>query len=118
MTLTLDKPCTIIRRIDLGGSDAYGNEVPGEELEATVCYFEQRARDEDDLAGELGVETYMALLPVGTDLSTASALVVDGHKYELVGPPARREAPQAWLSPLHHVEATVKRTAGAAETGS
>lgn len=118
MTLPLDKPCTIIRRIDVGATDDYGDEIPGEELEETVCYFEQRARDEDDLAGELGSETYMALLPFGTDLSTASAIVVDGRKYELVGPPAHREAPAAWLSPLHHTEATVKRTAGGEEVGS
>lgn len=110
----LNTPCQIVRRLPSAETDEYGNEIPGEELVSTTCSLQQRSRDEPGGAGELSITLWNLYLPTGTALSTGDAAVVGGHVYEVVGEPwdAREGSPAVW-----HVEATVRRTAGA-EVGS
>lgn len=115
LSTLLNLPCTILRRTS-SGEDAYGNTEKTDVAVETLCELQQTSRDEPDGQGELGVTTWLLVLPAGTIVETGDAVVVDGHTYELVGPPWHARNPRTGLA--SHIEATVKRTVGTSETGS
>lgn len=115
LTRYMTTPCTIVRRIDSGEQDVYGDEIEGESTFDTVCDLQQRRREEPEGAGELSVTEWLLIAPVDVDLTTGDAVIVAGAEYEVVGEPARLRE----LSPrMHHLEATLKLTAAAGERGS
>lgn len=109
LSALLNRPCTIIRRTPSVTHDIYGNDVPTESTVDTVCEIQQTQRTEPPTAAELGVTTYDVWLPIGTALGTGDALVVAGREYELIGDPWVADSGSA---AVHHVAATVRRTAG------
>lgn len=105
----LNTPCTLVHRSDEGDEDAYGDPILTETTVETVCSLQQRQRDEPGDAGELSVTLWTLFLPTGTALATDDAVVVRGEIFELVGEPWDALEGSA---AVHHVEATVRRTAG------
>lgn len=107
----LNRPCVIVRRSLSGDRDDFGNDVPTETTETTVYELQQTQRTEPLTAGELGVSTFLAVFPAGTDIQVNSAVVdlLDGHEYEVVGQPWAARNPRTQAE--SHVEATVRRTA-------
>jgi len=110
----LNKPMTIFRR-SVTGEDEYGNEVSTPEEVETVGWIwkQQRADEEPGDEGEMSDSLWEAAFPFGTQLDTGDA-VRDwrGMKFEVVGAPESLEqgSPSIW-----HVEAKLRRTAGAGE---
>lgn len=100
-------PCTIIRRSDVGDVDEDNNEIPGETPVETLCNLQQVRRDEPASEGELSVTAWNCYFPAGTELTTADAVEIEGHLYELAGDPW--DANQGSAA-VNHVEATLVRT--------
>lgn len=117
-------PCTLLLRQE-EEEDALGNPVLGEPVEVeTKCAFQPRDRDEPAGEGETSVTEWNLFLvwetttlvqqAVSRSLRTGDAAVVKGRKYELTGDPW--EADEGSRA-LWHLEATVKRVAGAGDEG-
>lgn len=100
----------MIHRDPSGSTDDYGNEIPAETSEETVCELQQRSREEQPDQGELGDSLWLLVLPAATEIDTGDAVVVDGYRFELVGPPWTVRNPRTRT--VSHVEATVRRAAG------
>jgi hypothetical protein len=118
MTLSelINRDCSITRRTASGSTDDYGNEVATETTVDTVCELQQRNRSEPDAAGEFSDADWMLILPAGTEITTADTVTVDGQDYEVVGDPWPARNPRT--REPSHVEATVRRTAGAFDEGA
>ncbi len=117
LTALLNRPMTIIRRAGHGAVDAYGNTVYDETLVEVVGELQQVRRDEPGGEGETSDTRWALFLPAGTALSTRDIVLVGDEEYEVTGEPwsARNPRTQA----LSHVEATLRRVAGAGdEVGS
>lgn len=113
----INRSCTIVVSQATGEEDDFSNEKAPQSQVATVCEIQQRQRDEDDDQGELSDADWNAFfLPADEDsLSTASQLwVADEGTFEFVGAPWAVRDPET--STVSHVEATLRRTAGAADT--
>ena len=115
----INRPCQLVRRGPSGSEDDYGNEIPGETVVSTVCEFQaQPSRSDAEDAGhnQLSTSKWDVFLPVGTDVTSGDALMLDGVEYEVDG--------EAWAvrNPLtrrmSHVECTVVRVAGSEDGGS
>lgn len=106
----MNQSCTITRRLASNDIDEYGNEQPATQLIETTCSLQQNRRDEPGTEGETSSTDWVAFFPIGTPLSTADLVSVDGAAYEVVGDPwqARQGSPSVW-----HVEASVRRVVGA-----
>lgn len=113
MTLAtlLTQPATIVRRSESGVTDAYGNAIPSETSEEVDCYLEQRRRDEAEDQGEVSESDWLLVLPAGTEIDTGDEVVVDARAYEVIGEPWSAHDPLR--GGASHVEATLRRTAGA-----
>lgn len=110
LSLLLNRPCTIVRRLASGTKDAHGREIPAEEDVATVCEIQQRSRRETGDEGEVSDTFWSAYFPAGTVLNTGDAVIVDGlGQFELVGDPWHADTGSFGVA---HVEATVRRTRG------
>lgn len=105
----INRPCTILHRTETGREDAHGNEEIDETSVVTVCELQQKRRAEPT-QGEISVTEWDAFFPAGTEANTGDGLLVDGEEYVFVGDPwdVRHPLTQA----LHHVQATVVRSAG------
>ncbi len=113
----LNRPVTIIRRTESGDVDAYGNTVYDEAMVDVLGELQQIRRDEPGGEGETSDTKWALFLPAGTALSTRDIVLVEDEEYEVIGEPwsARNPLEQA----LSHVEATLRRVAGAGdEVGS
>lgn len=112
LSTLLNLPCTITRRSASGVNDDYGNEIPSETTLDTVCDVQQRqhADSEPGAQGELSDTRWLLVLPAGTDIRTGDKVEIDGHSYEMLGDPWEVRSP--WTRQNHHVEATLRRTAG------
>ncbi len=113
----LTRPITIIRRSASEDVDAYGNTVNDEAMVEVVGELQQVRRDEPGGEGETSDTRWALFLPAGTALSTRDIVLVGDEEYEVIGEPwsARNPRTQA----LSHVEATLRRVAGAGdEVGS
>jgi len=108
----LNTPCTIVRRSEDGTVDSYGNEIPDETLATSTCSLQQTRRDEPSSAGEVSVTTWTLFLPTGTPLDTNDGVLIGDAEYEVIGQPwdATEGSPA-----IHHVEATVRKVAGASD---
>jgi hypothetical protein len=104
-------PVTVTHRLPGATRDEYGNEIPNEETLETVGELQQTRRAEPGDAGETSVADFLLILPAGTLLATGDTVTVDGQDYEVVGDPDRKRNPRLRLQ--SHVEATVRRAAGA-----
>ncbi len=106
-------PCVLLLRQEEEEEDALGEPVLGEPIEVeTRCAFQQRDRDEPKGAGETSDTLWNLFLPWGTEINTGDAVIVKGHRYELVGDPW--DAAEGSRS-LWHVAATCRRVAGAGD---
>jgi len=109
----LTRPCTVVHRTESGQTDRYGNEIPDETEATTVCEVQQTQRREPGAEGEVSDVLWAGYFPAGTALTTADAIRVEGiGTLEVVGEPWTVRSP---AGPAHHVEATLRRTAGAEE---
>lgn len=110
----LSLPVTIKRRSDSGQDDDYGNEISGETVEETVGELQQQralANAEPADLGETSDTKWLLILPAGTDIRTGDAIVADGQLFEMFGDPWPARNPRTGIE--SHVEATVRRVAGA-----
>lgn len=109
----INRDCTLLLRDDSGTVDDYGNDIASVTTVATVCELQPRRSNEDNGAGEVSDDDYVAYFLPGTDLSTADAVVVDSETFEFVG------KPPVWRSPRTqanvYVEAFVSRIAGSGD---
>jgi hypothetical protein len=112
----LNRPVTIVRRSASGDTDPYGNEIEAETSTETVGELQQQQRTEPGAQGELSQTNWLLILPAGTEIGTADAIIVNGQEYEMVGDPWPARNPRTHEQ--SHVECTVRRTAGSEETGS
>lgn len=116
----LNQTCWIVTRPGSGDGDSYyGDQADETDPTAveTVCEVQQRRRDEDEAQGELSSGTWDGFFPAGTDLNTASAVIVEGEgTFELVGDPWRARNPRTQV--FGQVEATLIRTAGPEDAAS
>lgn len=109
----LTRPCTVVHRTGSDHTDKYGNEISGEVEATTVCEVQQAQRREPGNEGEVSDVLWAGYFPAGTLLTTADAVRVEGiGTLEVVGEPWTVRSP---TGPAHHVEATLRRTAGAEE---
>lgn len=107
----INRPCTLTRRSPSGARNQYGKRLPTQTTVETLCELQQQSRDEPGEAGEFGDTTWLLVLPAGTAIDTSDSVTVDGDVYELVGPPWEARNPRT--RQVSHIEATVRRTAGA-----
>lgn len=107
----LSRPVLITHRLPSTSLDAYGGEIPDEQLIETVGQLQQKARTEPPTEGELSVTDWTLFLPVDTLLRTGDTITMldEGQDYEVIGDP---ENMRMGSPAVHHVEATVRRTAG------
>lgn len=118
MTLAalLNQPVTITRRLRGASTDRFGNEIPDEQFETTVGELQQRQSTEPAGEGETAASDFLLILPAGTDLTTADIVTVDGQDYQVTGDPWRARNPRTQT--YSHVQATVRRVAGAGDEGA
>lgn len=109
ITGLMRRECKILRRSPTGEVNDYGDEVLAEDEVDAVCELQQQRRLEAADMGEVSDATWIAYLPIGTDLRTGDALVVGGTAYEVIGEPWQADSGTA---AVHHVEATLRLTAG------
>jgi hypothetical protein len=111
----ITRECSIIRRAESGTTDELGNDIPSEVVTASYWELQQRRRDEPSDQGELSDTTWDAFFRSGTDLDTSDSVVdgPTGEQYELVGDPWEVRNPRTGVE--SHVQATVRRAAGAKE---
>lgn len=113
LTTLLSRPCALVRRTDSGSTDDDGNAIKTEVATQTVCSLQQIRREEPGDAGELSITLWDLFLPTGTAIDTSDAVIVGGDVYEVVGDPWDATEGSARM---HHVEATVRKTAGAEDS--
>lgn len=107
----INRPCTLVLRSSSTELDAHGNEIPSEDLVASVCEIQQQRRDEPGGEGELSDTRWDAFFPVGTSLTTGDSVEVPGlGTFELTGDPWSARNPRTQVE--SHVEATLRRTDG------
>jgi hypothetical protein len=112
----INRPCTLIQKADSDETDSHGNPVRTETSIDAVCELQQAQSVEPGGAGESAATTFNAFFLPGIEPNTGDALIVDGHTYEFVGEPWVARNPRTQIT--SHVQATVKRTTGAGDTGS
>lgn len=111
LTQLINRTCTIIRRSESGATDDFGNDLPTETEEDTVCEVQQQRRTEGEADEEIAEGDWLGIFPAGTDLRTGDAVRVDGiGTFELVGDPWPARNPRSQTE--SHVEASLRRTAG------
>lgn len=104
----LRRPLTLVRTVDTGGTDDYGNPVPSSTTaELVYGYMQQAARSE--LQNDRDVETEQALvvLPAGVNVDALVQVVADGIVWQVDGPPWSVRVPTD--NREHHVELTARR---------
>lgn len=113
----INRPCRIVRRIESGDTDDYGNDVPDVEEREAVCELQQVQRSEPGALGEISATEWLIFLLPSESLHTGDAIIVDDETYEITGEPWRARNPRTQL--VQHIEATAKRVVGAGdEVGS
>jgi hypothetical protein len=113
----INRPCTIISRSESGDTDELGNDIADVNEVVTVCEVQQRRRDEPDAHGEVSDTLWDGFFLAGTELTTADAVRPEGlGEFELVGDPWPVRDPLTQQE--SHVEATLRRVAGAEDADS
>lgn len=116
LTDLLNLPVTLVQRDESGDADERGNDIPTETLVETVGELQQRRRREPDDAGELSDADWLLILPADTTIRTGDGVIANGQHFEVVGDPWLARNPRTRAA--SHVEATLRRTAGAEDGGS
>jgi hypothetical protein len=102
-------PCTLVGRTESDSeTDDYGKPLVEEDSTETVCYLEQRQRDEEGNEGETSTSDWLAAFLPDEDVDTASALIQAGRVFEFVGAPWPVQDVEA--GNVSHIEATVRFT--------
>lgn len=111
MTLTalLNLPVVIVSRTASADNDIYGDSIDTETRIQTVGELQQQRRSEPIAGGETSDETWLCILPAGTNIDTDDAIIANGQRYELIGAPWHARNPRTRLE--SHVEATLRRVA-------
>lgn len=112
LTGLLTRRLTIVNRSDTGAIDEYGGDIPTETLVDVLGEIQQTRRTEPAGEGELSDAEWTLFLPTGTTINTGDSVIYAGHVYEVVGQPWDATTGSA---AMHHVEATLRRTAGAGD---
>lgn len=107
----LTRPVTISRRSP-GAADDYGNATSTTATVQTVGELQQRSRSEPGDQGEVSDSGWLLVLPAGTAIDTSDTVTVGGQVFEVTGDPWHARWPRTGVE--SHVEATVRRVAGAA----
>lgn len=102
----------IIRRPS-GERDDFSAPEPDPDPEDILCEIQQRSRTEPGDDGELSDTEWVAFFFPDAEVSGNDVLIVDGQRFELVGEPWLANSGSA---AMHHVEATLRRTAGPGDT--
>lgn len=118
VTPLITRPCTITRgaRVDRDDFDLDVDdpEAPEPETVEAVCELQQRQRSEDRDGGEVSSTDWTGYFLPDVELGTADVVTVEGVAYEVVGDPWKARDPL--LDRDSHVEASLRRTAGAADS--
>ena len=109
----MNQSVTVVSRSYSDVADQYGNQVPTETTTDMLVFLQQIAAAEK--GGYVPETTDLIVLPTGTVID-ADDVIIDGNglRYEVIGPPTRVWNPRTHVE--HHVEATLKRSAGGTET--
>lgn len=107
----INRSCTISRREPSDAEDEYGNEIPGVTLIDTICELQQRQRSEPGDEDETSDSTWTLFLLPSDALGTGDVVIVAGERYEVTGEPWPARNPRTGV--VEHIEATVRRVAGA-----
>lgn len=107
----INRPCTLRHRTGGTGIDRDGNEVPEVVEIATVCEVQQRQRRED--ADEIGDARWIAFFLPEVEVGAGDELVVDGVTFQIEGDSWHARNPRTRQP--SHIEATLRRTAGAGD---
>lgn len=109
----LNRTVTITTQSPSGTADGYGNETDTPTTVETVGELQQRQRDEDATGG-VSDTSWLLVVPAGTEIAADSTVTVDGLAYEVIGDPWPARSPRT--GEVHHIEATLQRTAGSDTT--
>ncbi len=122
MTLAqlLNRPCAVLHRTLSEEEDEFGNQKSATQEIETVCEVQESKRSlagrssEPASEGETSDAEWLGIFPAGTLLGTADTVRVDGiGELEVVGEPWAARNPRTQV--VSHVEAPLRRTAGAEE---
>lgn len=105
----INRPCVLRHRTGGTMVDRDGNEIPEVVEIDTVCELQQRQRRENE--EQIGDATWVAFFRPGETIGSGDEVVVDGVVYQVEGDPWPVRSPR--VGTLHHVEATLRRMAGA-----
>lgn len=103
----LNQACTITSRTDAATVDRYGNPDRTETTADTVCYAEQRTRNENTGEDAVAGEDWLVMLPVGTTVDTADKITVGSLVLEVTGPPWPVHNPRTQST--SHIECTCRK---------
>ncbi|UVF61134.1 head-to-tail stopper [Arthrobacter phage Aoka] len=93
-----------------GGYDDYGAPITGPGAETPApCWYEPRGSSEDTAAKDQQVDGYWYYVALGTPLTAASVVVLNGAEYQVVGEPGRQ--PGGFLVP-GFLKAALERVRG------
>lgn len=109
LTSLINRPATLRHRTGGTRRDRDGNRVPEVVEVETVCELQQRQRRED--ADEVSDARWVAFFLPGEIVGTGDELIVDGVSFQVEGDPWPARSPRSRT--LSHIEATLRRTAGA-----
>lgn len=115
LSTLINRPCTIWSRSASTDVDELGDAIDDETATETVCELQQHQRSEPGDQGEFSDTGWLLFLLPGTALDTSDQVEVDGQVFEVVGAPWEVRNPRTQT--VSHIEATLRRTAGA-EGGS
>lgn len=107
----INRPCTLFHRTGRTTINRDGDEVPEFGAIDTVCELQQQRTAEN--AEEIADARWVAFFLPGETVSSGDRLGVDGDVFEVEGDPWNARNPRTRQA--SHVEATLRRTAGAAD---
>lgn len=83
----MNQTCTVTTRTDAATVDRYGNPDATEATATTVCYCEQRQRNEASGEDHVASEDWLVMLPTGTTVDASDQITVGSLVLQVVGPP-------------------------------
>jgi hypothetical protein len=112
----INRPCTIIQRVDSGQKDRRGNKKTGTVEVETVCELQQQAgfRQEDE--GAISDTRWTLFLLSDQEIGFNDEVEVDAAgRFEVHGEPWKVYNPRTRT--YSHIEVAVRRTVGVEEEG-
>ena len=102
----LTRPCTLVRRVP-SDPDVYGDPTWSEAHTDTLCYAEQSVASEPS-DPHYQADEWRVLLDSTAVVDGLDAVVIDGLRFEVIGPPWMAKDPRTNAD--HHVELRARRT--------